>query len=201
MRRRLASARRRCRHGWDGEAGFTLIELLVATGIGIALLGVVSALMVSALRGQPRVTDKTADVETARWVLDRMTAELRNGIVVDSATPSSVSFQAYVRRTACGGSTLPAATAPSIKCQVTITCTATPKSCTRSEAAAGQVGKGTPVTVFTGLSNGATVFTYLPSSTSPTYVKVTLTLPDPSGGGDNLTVSDGATLRNAVLES
>ncbi len=201
MRRRLASVRRRCRDSRDGEAGFTLIELLVATGIGIALLGVVSALMVSALRGQPRVTDKTADVETARWVLDRMTAELRNGIVVDTATPNSVSFQAYVRRTACGGSSLPAATAPSIKCQVTITCTATPKACTRSEAAAGQVGKGTPATVFTGLSNGATVFTYLPSSTSPTYVKVTLTLPDPSGGGDNLTVSDGATLRNAVLES
>jgi type II secretory pathway pseudopilin PulG len=201
VRRRLASASRRCRHGRDGEAGFTLIELLVATGIGIALLGVISALMVSALRGQPRITNKTADVETARWVLDRMTAELRNGIVVDTATPSSVSFQAYVRRTACGVSTLPAATAPSIKCQVTITCTATPQACSRSEAAPGQVGKGTAVTVFTGLSNGATVFTYLPSSTSPSYVKVTLTLPDPSGGGDNLTVSDGATLRNAVLES
>jgi hypothetical protein len=130
-----------------------------------------------------------------------MTSELRNGIVVNEAAPSSISFQAYVRRASCGGAAPSTPTAPSIKCQVTITCTTSPRACARREAAAGQVGKGTAVTVFTGLSNGSAVFTYLPNTTSPTYVKVTLTLPDPSGGGDNLTVSDGATLRNAVLES
>lgn len=186
----------------DGEeAGFSLVELLVATGIGIALLAVISSLMVSALQGQPRVSNKTADIETARWVLDRMTRELRNGILVDEAATNSVSFQAYVRRTACGAATQPAATAPSIKCQVTLACTTTPKACSRREAAPGEVGKGTAVTFFTGLGNGSTVFSYLPSTTSPTYVKVTLTLPDPSGGGDDLTISDAATLRNAVLES
>jgi type II secretory pathway pseudopilin PulG len=179
----------------------TMVEVLVATAIGIGLLAVVSSLMLGALRGQPRVSDKTVDIETARWVLDRMTKELRNGIVVNEAAPSSVSFQAYVRRTSCGGTTLPAPTAPSIKCQVTITCTTSPQACKRREAAPGLVGQGTAQTIFTGLSNGATVFTYLPNLTAPTYVKVTLTLPDPSGGGDNLTVSDGATLRNSVLES
>lgn len=189
------------RHRLRDESGMTMIEVLVATAIGIGLLAVVSSLMISALRSQPRISSKTADIETARWVLDRMTKELRNGIAVNEATPSSVSFQAYVRRTTCGGSTAPAPTAPSIKCQVTITCTTAPRVCARREAAPGQVGQGTATTVFTGLSNGGTVFTYSPSSVAPTYVKVTLTLPDPSGGGDNLTVSDGATLRNAVLES
>jgi len=184
-----------------GEAGFTLIELLVATTIGIALLGVISSLTISALRGQPKITEKTADIGTARYVLDRMTRELRNGIVVNEAAASSVSFQAYVRRTACGAATQPASTAPSIKCQVTLACTTTPRACTRREAASGEVGKGTAVTFLTGLTNGSAVFTYLPNTTAPTYVKVTLTLPDPSGGGDTLTVSDGATMRNAVLES
>jgi prepilin-type N-terminal cleavage/methylation domain-containing protein len=187
--------------GEGGERGLTLIELLVATAIGVVLLGAVSSLMVSALKGQPRITKKAADIGTARWVLNRMTSELRNGITINEATASSVSFQAYVRRTSCGGSTVPAATAPSIKCQVTLRCTTSPKACTRREAPAGQVGQGTAVTTFTGLSNGSAVFTYLPNATTPTYVKVTLTLPDPTGGGDSLTISDGATLRNAVLES
>lgn len=183
------------------EGGMTMIEVLVATTIGIGLLAVVSSLMISTLKGQPRISNKTADISTARWVLDRMTGELRNGITVNEATPSSVSFLAYVRRSACGGTTLPTATAPSIKCQVTITCTASPQACKRREAAPGQIGQGTPATIFTGLSNGSSVFTYSPSAAAATYVKVTLTLPDPSGGGDTLTVSDGATLRNAVLES
>jgi Tfp pilus assembly protein PilW len=193
---RLAALRRANR-----QQGLTLIEVLVATGIGIALLAVVSSLMIGALRGQPRVSSKAADIGTARWVLDRMTRELRNGISVTQATASTVSFQAFVRRTACGGSAVPVATAPSIKCQVTITCTTSPRACSRQEAAPGQVGQGTAVTFVRGLSNGSSVFTYLPNTTAPTYVKVTLILPDPSGGGDNLTVSDAATLRNAVLES
>lgn len=181
------------------EGGFTLIELLVAMTIGLALLTAVGSLMVSALRSQPKVGKKAGEIQTARAILERVTTELRNGTVVNEATASSVSFQAYVRRTSCASSALPAATAPSIKCQVTITCTTSPKACVRKQAAPGQVGQGTPQTIFTGLSNGASVFSYSPSSISPTYVKVTLALPDPTGGKDALTVSDGATLRNAVL--
>ena len=183
------------------EDGYTLIELLVAMTIGLALLTGIGALMVSAMRTQPKVGEKANEIQVARAALDRITTELRNGIVVNQATASSVSFQAYVRRTSCGSGTLPASTAASIKCQVTITCTTSPKACARQEAAAGEVGKGTSRTFFTGLSNGSSVFTYSPSAASPTYVKVTLTLPDPTGGKDGITVSDGATLRNAVLES
>lgn len=181
------------------EGGYTLIELLVAMTIGLTLLTGAGVLIVSAMRTQPKVGEKANEVQTARWALERITTELRNGTVVNEATASSVSFQAYVRRTSCGSSALPAATAPSIKCQVTITCTTSPKACARRQAAPGEIGKGTPRTIFTGLSNGSSVFSYSPSTTSPTYVKVTLALPDPTGGKDALTVSDGVTLRNAVL--
>jgi prepilin-type N-terminal cleavage/methylation domain-containing protein len=182
------------------EGGYTLIELLVAMAIGLGLLAAVGSLLVGAMRTQPKVGEKANEVQLARAALERITTELRNGTVVDVATASSVSFQAYVRRTSCGSSTLPSATAPSIKCQVTITCTAAPQACVRRQAAPGEVGKGTPQTIFTGLSNGSSVFSYWPlSSPSPTYVKVTLALPDPTGGKDALTVSDGATLRNTVL--
>jgi type II secretory pathway pseudopilin PulG len=186
--------------GRDDEAGFTIVEMLVATAMGIALLGVISSLMISALKAQPRISDKSVNAQTARWALERITRELRNGIVVNEAAPSSVSFQAYVRRTTCGGATLPSPTDPSIKCQVTITCTTSPRACVRRQAAPEQVGQGTAETIFTGLSNGSSVFTYSPNVAAPTYVKVTLTFPDPSGGKDDLTVSDAATLRNAVLE-
>jgi len=117
-----------------------------------------------------------------------------NGVVVDKATASSVSFQTYVRDSTCGGATMLPSTSPSIKCEVTYTCSGT--SCTRLEAAPG-VYTGTVTTIFTGLSNSSSVFTYSPS-TNPTYVGVTLTIPNPSGSG-GLTASDGVSLRNATL--
>jgi hypothetical protein len=52
--------------------------------------------------------------------------------------------------------------------------------------------------MFNGLSTSSSVFTYSPSTTAPTYVGVTLKIPNPSGAGA-LTVSDGASLRNATL--
>jgi type II secretory pathway pseudopilin PulG len=185
----------------DGQSGFTLIEVLVALGIGMIVVIGAGSMLISAVRDQPKVSSKAVNIQTARWVMERITTELRNGIVVNEATPSSVSFQAYVRRTACGGTGQLSATSPSIKCQVTITCSTAPQSCVRREAAPGQVAQGTPETIFTGLSNGSSVFGYQPNTTSPNYVKVTITLPDPTGGKDAMTVSDGVTLRNAVLEN
>ena len=68
------------------------------------------SLLVGALRAQPGVSQKAADVRTARWVMERLTRELRGGIVINKATASSVSFQTYVRRTACGGTGNPPST-------------------------------------------------------------------------------------------
>lgn len=192
MRRALL---RRLR-GLRGEAGLTLIELLVASAMGVVLVGATGTMLVGAMRSQPGISERTADVQTARWVTERLTKELRGGIVIDKATSSSVSFQTYVRRTACGGTTEPSSTAPAIKCEVTYTCSSS--SCTRLEAAPG-VYTGTAKTIFTGLNNSSSVFTYSPATT-PTYVGISITIPA-SETTTSTTVTDGASLRNATLSN
>jgi len=178
------------------EAGFTLIELLVASAMSVVLLGAIGSMVVSSMNAQPEISKRAANIQTARWVMERLTREIRNGVVVDRATASSVSFKTYVRRTACGGNGTPASGTPSIVCEVTYTCTTT--SCTRLEANS-DVYTGTPTTIFSGI-NSSDVFTYSPSAAAATYVGVTLRIPNPSGSSA-LTVSDGASLRNATLSN
>jgi Tfp pilus assembly protein PilW len=185
---------RRLRAG-SGEAGMTLVELLVASTLSVIVLGGLGAVLVGALRAQPGIGQKAADVQTARFVMERMTRELREGVVVDKASGSSISFQTYVRHATCGGSAPLASTLPSIKCEVTYTCAS--GSCTRLESAPN-VYSGTAVRIFKGLSNSSSVFTYSPSSTNPTFVGVTITIPAAASSAVT-TIFDGASLRNATL--
>lgn len=186
--RRLSAAKR--------EDGFTLIEMLVAMSLGVVVMGGVMILLIGAMRSQPRLDKQGTNIQTARYALERMTREIRNGIVVDKYTSSSVSFQTYVRHTTCGGSTMSASSVSATKCEVTYTCSSS--SCTRIEAASG-VYTGTAKTIVSGINNASSVFNWSPS-TSPTYIGVTLKIPDPEGSGA-LTVSDGASLRNATLSN
>jgi len=189
MRRRFA--------GVPGESGLTLTELLIASAMGVVLMAAVMPLLIGALRAQPSVSQKSANIQTARWVLERMTRELREGLVIDKASStSSVSFKTYVRHATCGGTTLLPSASPSIKCEVTYSCAT--GTCTRRETAPDVYTGGSLTTIFTGLSNSSNVFSYTPNATAPTYVGVTLAIPNPTGGGA-LTVSDGASLRNATL--
>jgi len=188
MVRRLRAAKR--------EDGFTLIEMLVAMSMGVVVMGGVVILLIGAMRSQPRLDKQATNIQTARYALERMTREIRNGIVVDKYTSSSISFQTYVRHTTCGGSTMAASSVSATKCEVTYTCSST--SCTRIEAAPN-VYTGTAVTIFSGINNPSSVFNWSPS-TVPTYIGVTLKVPDPEGSGA-LTVSDGASLRNATLNN
>lgn len=192
MRSRLAKA--------GEEDGYTLIELLVAAAMGAVVMGAVVMLVIGAVRHQPKISKQAQNITTARWVLDRITHEVRNGISVAKAEPSAVTFQAYVRRSACGGTaTLPSGT-PAIKCYVTYSCTTS--ACFRSESASS-ASAGTPKEIFDGIDSDQ-VFTYTPAiseaseASSVTYVKATFRLPNPSGDGA-LTVSGGASLRNATL--
>jgi type II secretory pathway pseudopilin PulG len=180
--------------GSAGEGGFTLVELLVASAMGVVVMGAVASLLISAVRDQPKISKQAQNVTTARWVLERLTREVRNGVVVNKASAGEVSFQGYVRHSTCGGTGSLASTSPAIKCQITYTCNTT--SCSRIESAPGTY-TGTSQPVFSGIDSNQ-VFTYAPSSAEATYVKVTLRLPNPSGTGA-LTVSDGASLRNATL--
>jgi type II secretory pathway pseudopilin PulG len=188
MVRRLRAAGR--------EDGFTLIEMLVAMSMGVVVMGGVVILLIGAMRSQPRLDKQATNIQTARYALERMTREIRSGIVVDKYTSSSISFQTYVRHTTCGGSTMAASSVSATKCEVTYTCSGT--SCTRIEAAPN-VYTGTAVTIFSGINNPSSVFNWSPS-TVPTYIGVTLKVPDPEGSGA-LTVSDGASLRNATLNN
>lgn len=185
-----------------------MIEMLVAMTMGVVVMGGVLILLIGAMRSQPRLEDQATNIQTARWVMERMTREIRNGIRVDKATASSVSFQTYVRHTTCGGTTIPASTAAPTKCEVTYTCSG--EICTRLEAAPG-IYAGTAKRIFSGLGNPSAVFCFVPSKktdpadcgeaksgTSLTYIGVTLEIPDSEGSG-GLTASDGASLRNATL--
>jgi type II secretory pathway pseudopilin PulG len=180
------------------EKGLTLIELLVASTLGVVMLGAVGTLLIGAMRQQPKANQKAADIQTARWVLERMTRELRNGIVVHRAEPSTVSFESFVRRASCGSSAAIAPTSPAIRCEIRYSCAAS--ACARTETNPGILTGGTPTPIFSGLSNFASVFTYQPGPpAAPTFVRINLALPSPTGGSGATTISDGASLRNATL--
>jgi type II secretory pathway pseudopilin PulG len=189
------------------EAGLTLVELLVASAMSVILVGAIGTMVVSAMRTQPQLSKKAQNVSSARWALERMTREIRNGVRVDQATPSTVSFLTYVRRTSCGSGVATGSATPAIKCEVTYQCTTT--SCTRKESPEG-LFTGTASTIFSGI-NSSSVFCFVPSKepdpltcgeavsvAGTTYIGVKLRIANPSGPS-NLTVSDGASLRNATL--
>jgi Tfp pilus assembly protein PilV len=180
------------------QAGVTLVELLVGMTMGVIVLGAVGMMVISAMKDQPKITKRAQNITTARWVLERLTREIRNGVAVDptKATASKVAFRTYVRHTACGSTVASPSGTPAIECQVIYECTTT--ACTRIEAAPG-IYTGTAKTIFTGIDD-ANVFSYSPNATEATYVGITLHLPNPSGTGD-LTVSDGASMRNATLDN
>jgi len=185
------------------EAGLTLIELLVAAAMSVVIVGGGTSMLISAMRTQPQLSERSQKVTEVRWVAERMTKEIRNGINVETEDSSSttVSFVAQVRAGSCGSSTPLASDAPAIECRVTYDCSSG-TACTRAEGPK-DVGGGTPKTLISGLESGA-VFNYSPSlgnaEQPPTYVGLVFRIPNPSGSGA-LTVSDGASLRSAVLLS
>jgi Tfp pilus assembly protein PilW len=174
----------------------TLVELLVGAAMGVIVMGAIASLVISAVRAQPQISKQAQNITTARWVLARLTHEIRNGIVVDKAkaTPNELSFRGYVRHSTCGGAGALASKEPAIECQITYTCSTT--ACSRVESQPGTY-TGTATQIFSGIDSNQ-VFTYAPEQGPVTYVKITLRLPNPSGTGA-LTVSDGASLRNATL--
>lgn len=178
----------------DWEGGFTLVELLVAAAMGVIVMSAVASLMIGTLRGQPKITKEAQNISSARWMLERLTHELRNGIAVKEGTASRISFEGYVRHSTCGGGAL-AAGSPAIKCRITYECSTT--ACTRKETNPATT-TGVASQVFSGLSSNQ-VFSYVPSVANATYVKATLQFPDPTDSGSPLVISSGASLRNATL--
>jgi type II secretory pathway pseudopilin PulG len=175
----------------------TLVELLVASAMSVLIVGAAGSMLISAVRTQPNLSEKAQAISTARYVLERMTREIRNGVVVYSgATGSQVEFKTQVRRTACGGSAQEDPSVPAIECRVTYKCTTT--DCTRTETAPEVPGSnGTPATLVSGLVSDK-VFNYEVSGEGPSegasFIGITLHIENPEGEGE-LTITDGAGLR------
>jgi len=192
----------------DDEAGMTLIELLVAMIMGVIVVGGATSMLISAVRAQPQQQEQAQSISTARFELERMTREIRNGTSVTVANSNNVSFVARVRRTTCGGTVPTSTSAASIQCQIVYSCTTT--SCTRVEREVGSTSGGAPTTIVADIDS-ASVFCFVPSAnadptecgpakggTAPTYIGLTFSIPNPRGSG-HLTISDGASLRGATL--
>jgi Tfp pilus assembly protein PilW len=171
-----------------GERGYTLPELLMATMIGLLVVGTGVMVVTAGMRSQPGLTKRGSAISQARFTMERMTRELRQGATVYTANANQLAFITYVHSATCGGSS----SATAIPCRVTYTCTT--QACTRVEAKPDGTSPGSAVTVVSGLTN-SNVFSYAPSSTAPKYVGATFTLAG-QNGDDAITVGDGAFLRN-----
>lgn len=176
------------------ERGLTLIELLVATGIGLVVVGGAMSIFLSGVRSQPRVSSKVAAVQEARFTMDRIVRELRQGLEVadtPARSPSQLGIVTYVKAATCGGT----AANTAIPCKVTYACSGS--SCTRRVAQPDGSAPGPAVQVVSGLSS-PNVFSYTPSTGEPAFIGVTLSL---EAEGDPITLGDGAALRNPSEES
>jgi prepilin-type N-terminal cleavage/methylation domain-containing protein len=171
-----------------GDAGFTLPELLISTAAALVLLGGALTVTVAGVRSEPRASERSAEIQQARVLMDRVTRELRQGATVLEATTGHLRLITYVSSETCGG--VAASTARS--CMVTYDCAA--GTCTRIESDAEGTTSGPPTVETTGLSVDP-VFTYLPSAASARYVGITFEFPA-ADGDDSITLSDGVTLRN-----
>jgi prepilin-type N-terminal cleavage/methylation domain-containing protein len=116
--------------------GFTLPELLIATVLGLLVVGVAATVFTAAVRSQPGLARRGDAISQARFTMERLIRELRQGATVYTATPTQLSFTTYVDSASCGG----AHSSSAIVCRVSYTCTAT--ACTRVEAQPDGTGPG-----------------------------------------------------------
>lgn len=172
------------------ESGLTLPELLIGAVLGLVVLTAALTLLQTSSRGQVSGTERAAQIQKARTMVERITREVRQGSGVVAATGTSLSLQTWVNSASCGG----AAASTAIECRVTYMCSA--GACTREETDPGVGAGGNSTLVVDGLSPDP-VFSYAPSSGDPTFVEVKLELVD--GGEEAVSIEGGVTLRNAVI--
>jgi len=177
------------------ERGFTLPELLVATIIALLVAAGAMIVLQTAVRTQPEVSERAAQIQEGRTMIERISRELRQGDSVTGATTTSLSIHTLVDSASCGGA--PAQTA--IPCWVTYACSG--GTCSRTEHDGS--GGGSASEVVSGLRS-SNVFCYAlqsdatcpaPTAADPEYVGVTMSFPN-QDGGESITLSDGVALRN-----
>lgn len=171
------------------ERGMTLIEMLVAATIGMVVLGGAVTVFLGAVRSEPRAADKVGSLQEGRVIVERITRELRQGVDVIVATPTTLELVTYVKQSSCTGGGAGSA----IACRVAYVCTG--GICTRTVKTASGAVAGPTVQVVDGLSSNE-VFTYATAEagSDPEFVNVRLSFTSREGGP--VVVADGVELRN-----
>ena len=180
LRRRLPELAR-------SERGISIPELLVGTMVCLIVAGAAMTVLTTVIRTQPDSTDRSANVQEARTMIERLTRELRQAESVSTATATNLEMITLVDSASCGG----AAATTAIVCRVAYACSGS--VCTRSERNADGTGTPASAQIVRGLRSPS-VFTYTPAA-APTYVGVTLEMADDEGG-ETITLRDGAAPRN-----
>lgn len=178
------------------ESGFTFPELIVAMTIGLIVIGGGMLVLQVAATQQPRASERSARIQQARTLIERVSRELRQGATVQGATATSLTVQTFVNTDVCGGAT----SAIAISCRITYACAS--GSCTRSV----ETDSGPSTSVVAEGILAPEIFSYcegvgasgvcdLPAATDPTYVGIELGYPR-EDGGEAITLADGVALRN-----
>jgi Tfp pilus assembly protein PilW len=185
------SRSRRLRARLADERGFSLVELMTALIALMIVMLAALAMFEFAQRAQPRITERNDAIQTAQIEIERMTQELRQAYDVVSAAPSALTVLTYDNKATCAGATA----GDSRECRITYACGA--GTCTRTAAEADGTLSGAPRTLLDGLASDS-VFSYSPSSTSPTTVYVRFEMAGEETGEDLITVEEGVTMRNVA---
>ena len=176
------------------ERGLTLIEMLVAMAMAIVVTGAAVAMLVSVMKRQPDLTERSDQVGQARVATERLVRDVRQAVVGSvnetTATGKRVEFETYVDGR-CGTETVTAGK----RCKVVYSCAA--EKCTRASG-----GATTGVVIAEGVKNYKEVFEYVkgPSPCSAIvgekvmFLGVKLELKSKMGGVTDL--QDGASLRS-----
>ena len=126
-----ATARSRLRAAASAD-GFTMIELLLVITLSLIVIGGTVGVLIAGMRSEPRIAERTADIQAARVAMERLTREIRQGATVTSATGSTIALITNVNSATCGG----AHAAEARPCRVTYACTS--GNCTRTESEPGR---------------------------------------------------------------
>jgi prepilin-type N-terminal cleavage/methylation domain-containing protein len=182
--------------GRTGEAGFTLIELLVAMVLGLLVIGSAVAIFATGVQTAPRISDRSAEIQQARTMAERISRELRQGSNATSLDPSQLMILTYVPHAACGSTT----SGTALRCRVFYNCD-TAGSCYRTECGPNTVapptGCGNSVLTVQGLADNQ-VFAFTPRTPGQAFVSLRLAFPA-TESEDAITIEDGVALRNPPL--
>jgi len=175
----------------SGEEGFTLPELLMASVLSLVIAAAGFMMFTTAIRSQPGLSGRDHAIQQARFVMERMIREIRQGgALVGSPLAQSMSFRTFVAGSSvCVGG--PNDSYLHKPCVVTYSCAS--GTCTRREQNPYTGAQGSPIPMVSGLAT-SDVFEYWSNPTTECQ-------PPPQVSNEAVSIRDEATLRNSDLEA